>query len=743
MGKKSSFRFSVRYRYLLSFWIVALIPISFILIFFYRYNVEELRKDVQSLNLSRVAQIKNDFDAEILSYFRLSQSLYTNQQFLYLIRRGTQSDVFAALTHYQDFLQFRGLSDNVFVMVDNRDQVYTRSGISSYKAFFANLLKVDEIEAQAIQKAAGDIPAASAFSVLSAHEKDGKPMLLCMYRMPSYALSPTAIMLVKLDMETVTDKFSLLLKETRGTAFLLNAEDELLFQSGLDNSLKEVLQGVSWKDENIHPLTIEGKLCTVIYTHSRTSRLTYGVIDPENAYLTKVSRQITLFWNIILFVIVVSIAAVTLLATVSYRPIKALTDLTGTRNADAVNEYERIRRTMLDSADRTRWLETVVEVQRPYVLERLLSYVLFSEGGKEQIHKLLEAMEIHFDYEQFFVICVSILTSDISILSAFKLAVIETVESKNSPGCHAFTLERTDAETVIIVVNCNDQVDRRAYATGLQQSIAQCTEKRWEFSMGVGSRSGELEYLKNSLYEATVLLSQRVAQSPSFTEEIMPLLGGTESLYPVRDTMLLMQQLRQGDEESCLKSLQKLCLFVGSQVKSEIASQYILSYIVNAITEVVGQIGKEAFMPQIYKMMNCHSIEEFQTSAGNLLHDFCLFVNEKKKSSNTRLRDEINAYIHEQIANPGLGLDSIAEAFGLSPYYVSRFFRDQNNINLKDYMADLRMQKAKELLSSTMDNVTSIVETVGYISTSSFSRKFKAATGMTPGEYREAHGHGP
>ena len=92
--------------------------------------------------------------------------------------------------------------------------------------------------------------------------------------------------------------------------------------------------------------------------------------------------------------------------------------------------------------------------------------------------------------------------------------------------------------------------------------------------------------------------------------------------------------------------------------------------------------------------------------------------------------------LRENIANVNLGLENIGEAFDLSPYYVSRFFRDQNNVNLKDYIVEMRLSMAKELLTATEKPVAEIVEQIGYISASRFFRKFKAAEGMTPGEYR-------
>ena len=59
------------------------------------------------------------------------------------------------------------------------------------------------------------------------------------------------------------------------------------------------------------------------------------------------------------------------------------------------------------------------------------------------------------------------------------------------------------------------------------------------------------------------------------------------------------------------------------------------------------------------------------------------------------------------------------------------------NQNFTDYLWKLRLDKAKELLRDTEQSIDEISEAVGYLNTSSFRRKFKQDTGLTPSQYRE------
>lgn len=67
----------------------------------------------------------------------------------------------------------------------------------------------------------------------------------------------------------------------------------------------------------------------------------------------------------------------------------------------------------------------------------------------------------------------------------------------------------------------------------------------------------------------------------------------------------------------------------------------------------------------------------------------------------------------------------------------------KQGINFNDYLNNLRIEHAKELLISLDLRVQEIALQVGYLNVNSFIRMFKRASGLTPGEYRKSHASGP
>ena len=84
-----------------------------------------------------------------------------------------------------------------------------------------------------------------------------------------------------------------------------------------------------------------------------------------------------------------------------------------------------------------------------------------------------------------------------------------------------------------------------------------------------------------------------------------------------------------------------------------------------------------------------------------------------------------------------LPMVQIAKKCGYSEAYFSRLFRKLTNTTYTDYLADLRIKIACELLVETRDSVDNIIYKCGFADRTKFFRKFKGKTGTTPLKYRK------
>lgn len=93
-------------------------------------------------------------------------------------------------------------------------------------------------------------------------------------------------------------------------------------------------------------------------------------------------------------------------------------------------------------------------------------------------------------------------------------------------------------------------------------------------------------------------------------------------------------------------------------------------------------------------------------------------------------------YIREHY-NENIVINDLAERYGMSPNYFSSVFKKEVQQSTVNYITEIRMEKAKELLETSDLSVVDIAKKSGYEDSQYFFRVFKKHTGMTPLNYRE------
>lgn len=94
------------------------------------------------------------------------------------------------------------------------------------------------------------------------------------------------------------------------------------------------------------------------------------------------------------------------------------------------------------------------------------------------------------------------------------------------------------------------------------------------------------------------------------------------------------------------------------------------------------------------------------------------------------------AYIHHNYQD-NLTLNDVAAHVFLSGNYFSTLFKQKTGTTFRNYLRSFRIEKAKELLTTTNLRIYEVAQQTGYNEHSHFVRAFKSLTGQSPGDYRE------
>lgn len=185
-------------------------------------------------------------------------------------------------------------------------------------------------------------------------------------------------------------------------------------------------------------------------------------------------------------------------------------------------------------------------------------------------------------------------------------------------------------------------------------------------------------------------------------------------------------------------------LILASSMRSKFTIRNFAMYIIMKLDEYLHTMHEDLFKILGMEFRNLDVLLQFETIDDifswlrRKVFEISEQLHNRKNSKNGRLIqemiDDVKERLHESIT-----LRDVANRFSFSPNYLGVLFKEETGQNFSDYVIALRMEKAKELLSTTKLKIYEIAAQTGYQYLPYFSRQFKETYGMTPLEYRRVH----
>ncbi|AGK99403.1 AraC family transcriptional regulator [Clostridium pasteurianum] len=131
----------------------------------------------------------------------------------------------------------------------------------------------------------------------------------------------------------------------------------------------------------------------------------------------------------------------------------------------------------------------------------------------------------------------------------------------------------------------------------------------------------------------------------------------------------------------------------------------------------------------------------------NLLVEELLIILNREVRHNTfrqdnNIKDEkvlsIISYINDNYMND-ITLSLLSDKFYISQSHLVHLFKNIAGFTIMDYLNKKRISAAQQMLSNNNYNIRSVGELVGYNNLTSFSRTFKAISGVSPMQYKKQH----
>jgi len=216
---------------------------------------------------------------------------------------------------------------------------------------------------------------------------------------------------------------------------------------------------------------------------------------------------------------------------------------------------------------------------------------------------------------------------------------------------------------------------------------------------------------------------------------------------PVMDLTILEEQLKTRNLKESKRQLTLLLELLATSNPTPLApllNSFALRIMV-IVTQAVLSAGADpatvtSFENDLAQDL-CHvsSLEDLK-SWGETMLEKCiglLGLNQQFDQGQLLVRKAMD-YVELNFAN-NISLNMVAAYVHVSPAYLSRIFNKKTGGSLTDYLAQVRLKKAKQQLRLSTATIDQIAAANGFNSSSYFSTIFKKNEGITPSEYRANH----
>lgn len=273
----------------------------------------------------------------------------------------------------------------------------------------------------------------------------------------------------------------------------------------------------------------------------------------------------------------------------------------------------------------------------------------------------------------------------------------------------------------------------------LLEEMRQVVKKtRYHLDIGVGAVTERIADIRQSFVEALVHLQHAVQAEEVETRQTIE----QRELLKL-DKKVVENYLRCGSKDEFETFFATYLLPLGeTALRSALIKSYIFVDVILATAKLVDELGGEIeeVIPEIHSIESTlpevQSVEQLREQVYKIVSIGLDYRDSHLSNQRVHLIGQAKEYIEQHYADPDLSLNEVAARANLSPSYFSAVFSQETHQTFKEYLTELRIRKAKELLRMTALRSADIAYRVGYNDPHYFSSVFKRNTGLSPMEFR-------
>jgi YesN/AraC family two-component response regulator len=514
-------------------------------------------------------------------------------------------------------------------------------------------------------------------------------------------------------------------------------------------------------DSGLFDYHLDGKDSTVTYTTSKQVGWYYIAVMPSDLYMQKVKQIERLAIWLFLLCIIAGIVAAYGVAYRNYFPIKRTVDAIANDmrqpRRPTFNELEFIMERLEFSWNEVRHVKDKLSQQMPLIranyLQRLIQGYL---ELPDQMEQSLAFMDVRFPYRHFAVVLVQV-----ECLSRFapdqsekqwalaRFIISNLAEDLNDESHCIYTVELAKNRLALLINLNGDMPDQPTNGlTDIVNGLNRLLETRFKLYtiFAISGVHQGWQQIGEAYLEANAAIEYQLVKGQQSIFSFNDI--RQESLqyhYPVETELQLINCIRSGEKEKAISLLHNLYEhnFRDDSITPELWRCLIISLagtllrILKSDTQIYRELVNGDIHP-IRLLLSCKTTDEMFEKVKELYVMASESFHVERGDHSEQLLLRIESFIYDHFADSNMSLTLLSEHLQLTPQYISQFYKKASGRNLNDYLTQVRMERAKQILLDPQLTNAQIAKMIGYTNDTVFIRAFKKVEGVTPGKYRES-----
>ena len=469
----------------------------------------------------------------------------------------------------------------------------------------------------------------------------------------------------------------------------------------------------------------------------------YALITPEAQFWARRNFVTTICLIAVGAVLLSGLGLCVLLSRRNYRPIALTLDLIDAQGNDGTNEFELIQNAWLEMRSKKERIEHSLSAQSDLFRRHyLLSYI---QGTDSMLAEPDMQSFLGIDTEGKHFALIGFMLTDggnEQDAQAFALErdmcfarIEELFAQLFIDECTAVNLQSAQIQTWLLIL---DSAQAESFA-GMADEKLPCILS--EVKSPGGTRvsalvSEPVEQLGKLRIAYANILSYMEYQYVSNESGVVHI-SAQEGMYAADPVHILYEALGAGRYADASALLPTLLVNDGSLQKRKLSALDLLCKLASFLE--LDRDSSADLDKALEAIVQADGEEEITRALDDFVRRRCGMESTDaghEEGAHDELSPQLEEYIRAHYSEVNLSLGMIAEAFGLTPKYLSTLYKSRTGRSLLEFINTVRIEQAQKLLSQPGITVAQAAEAVGYASVKTFRRAFLKAEGVNPSQSR-------